>query len=61
MKSKWKLIAAIFQLMIGILGIASFFILRMTEENMIKWIGAFILSIACVGLGIIRIREYKKD
>ena len=62
MKSKWNLVTSIFQLVIGSLGTVAFVILRLSEENMAKWIPALVLSITSVVLGIIGIiKEYKKD
>ena len=59
MKSKWNLIASIFQLVIGMLAIAAFIVLGLGGENMTKWIVTLILSIAFVVLGIIGIVDYK--
>ena len=59
MKSKWNLIASIFQLVIGMLAIAAFIVLDLGGENMTKWIITLILSIAFVVLGIIGIVDYK--
>ena len=50
-------ITAIIQLIIGILGIISFIIITLNDENTIKWIGALILSIAFVFVGFIRLKE----
>ena len=38
MKSKWYLIASIFELIIGIVAVVAFVILGLNDENMIKWI-----------------------
>ena len=59
MKSKWQLFASVFQLIVGVLAIASFVILGFGGENMTKWIVTFILSIAFVVMGIIGIVDYK--
>ena len=61
MKSKWQLVASVFQLVVGILAITSFVILGFGGENIIKWIGTLILSIAFVVLGIIGILDYKSE
>ena len=59
MKSKWKLFASIFQLVIGILAIASFVIIASSGENVTRWIVTLILSIAFVFVGIVGIIDYK--
>lgn len=59
MKSKWKLFASIFQLVIGILAIASFVIIASSGENVTRWIVTLILSIAFVVVGIVGIIDYK--
>ena len=61
MKSKWKLIASIFQLVIGILAIAAFVVAAVNGENMIKWIITLILAIAVAVLGVIGIIDYKSN
>ncbi len=61
MKSKWDLIRAIFQLVVGILAVFSFVVLWLGGEDMTKWIVTLILSVAFVALGIIGIVEYKSD
>lgn len=60
MKSKWKLFASIFQLVIGFLAIASFVIIAFSGENVTRWIVTLILSIAFVVLGIVGIIDYKR-
>lgn len=59
MKSKWNLIAAIFQLVIGLAAVFSFIILAAKGEDMTRWIVTLILSIAFVVLGIIGIIDYQ--
>ena len=59
MKSKWQLFASIFQLIIGIIAIISFFIIASNEENVTKWIITLILSFAFVVLRTIGIIDYK--
>ena len=60
MKSKWKLFASIFQLVIGILAITSFVIIASSGENVTRWIVTLILSIAFVVVGIVGIIDYKR-
>ena len=59
MKSKWSLLSSIFQLVIGLIAVAMFFVLGLSGENMLKWIVTLILSVAYVVLGIIGIVDYK--
>lgn len=61
MKSKWNLIASIFQLIVGIIAIVAFMVIGISGEIMIKWIGTFVLSVAFVVLGIIGIVNYKSN
>lgn len=59
MKSKWRLFVSVFQLIVGVLAIASFVILAFDGENMSRWIVTLTLSIAFVVMGIIGIIDYK--
>ena len=61
MKSKWYLISSIVQMVIGILAIASFVVLSVSGENMIKWIPTLLLAIVFVIIGAIGIIDYKKQ
>lgn len=61
MKSKWNLISAIVQLVIGILAIVTFVVLSVSGENMTKWIITLLLAIAFVIIGAIGIIDYKKQ
>ncbi|MBQ8780434.1 MAG: hypothetical protein IJZ72_01980 [Oscillospiraceae bacterium] len=59
MKNKLSFIAAVFQLVIGILAIAAFVVVAVSGEDMTKWIITLILAIAFVILGIIGIADSK--
>ena len=62
MKSKWRLFASIFQLVVGVMAILAFAILIANgEENMIKWTVTLILAIAFVVLGIVGIIDYRSN
>ena len=61
MKTKFNLIASIFQLVIGILAILSFVVLGINGEDMTRWIVTLILSVGFVVLGIIGILDYKSN
>ncbi len=61
MKSKFNLIASIFQLVVGVAAVLAFVVLGASGENMSKWIVTLILSIAFVVLGIIGIIGYKSN
>lgn len=52
---KFVLITAIFQIIFGILGIAATIILIISGENMIKWIGAILVSILLIIGGILNL------
>ena len=59
MKSKWQLFVSVFQLIVGVLAIASFVILVFDGENMSRWIVTLTLSIVFVVMGIVGIIDYK--
>ena len=61
MKSKWQLFSSIFQLVVGVAAILSFAILGLDGEDMAKWIGTLLLSVAFVVLGIIGIVDYRSS
>ena len=61
MKSKWQLFSSIFQLIVGLATITPFLILGFSGENMAKWTGTLILSIAFVVFGVIGIIDYKSN
>lgn len=58
MKTKWNLISAIVQLVVGIAAIVSFFIIWRSGEDMTRWIVTLLLSIAFVVLGVIGVIDY---
>ncbi|MEE1280571.1 MAG: hypothetical protein UHH95_07085 [Oscillospiraceae bacterium] len=60
MKSKWKLIASIFQLIIGLLAIAAFIILAVNGEDLRRWIVTAILALCFIVFGVIGIIDYLK-
>ncbi len=59
MKTKWNLISAIVQLVVGIAAIVSFFVIWRSGEDMTRWIVTLLLSIAFVALGVIGIMDYR--
>jgi len=62
MRTPFKLIASIVQLVVGLAAVAAFFILRSAGEDMGRWTVAFVLAIAFVIMGIGGLVEYfKKD
>ena len=61
MKSKWNLIASVFQLIVGLLAIAAFIILAVNGEDLRRWIVTTILALFYVVLGIIGIIDYIKS
>ncbi len=60
MKSKWHLIASIFQLVIGVMAVVAFVVVGSNGENMTKWVVTLILSIGFIVLGVFGIIDYKK-
>ena len=61
MRSKWQLVSSIFQIVVGVLAIASFIIIGLNGENLTRWIVTLILAVAFVILGIIGIVDYKSN
>lgn len=61
MKSKFRLIASIFQLVVGILAVLAFVVVGLSGEDMTKWIITLILAVAYVVLGVIGIVDYLKS
>ena len=60
MKTKWKLIASIFQLLIGLSAVVAFIVLCCGGEVMTRWIITMILGIAFAVMGVIEILDDKK-
>lgn len=61
MKNKWTLISSIIQILIGSFAIISFIIIIGNVENYTNYVGACILAIGFIVLGIIGIIDYKSD
>ena len=61
MNNKFNLFTSICQVLIGVLGIISFFLVVINDLISVKWIITFILAIALFVIGIIRICDYKKN
>ena len=61
MRSKWQLVSSIFQIVVGVLAIASFIIIGLNGENLTRWIVTLILAVAFVILGIIGVVDYKSN
>lgn len=57
---KWKLAASVFQLVIGVLGVAAFIVLAVNNESMTRWIVTLVLAIAFAVLGVIGIVDSRK-
>ena len=60
MKTKWKLIASIFQLLIGLSAVVAFIVLWCGGAVMTRWIITMILGIAFAVMGVIGILDDKK-
>ena len=61
MKSKWNLLASIFQVIIGLLAVIAFFVIMNNGEDMTKWIITLLLSIGYIIIGILGIIGYVKS
>ncbi len=61
MKNKWKLIASIFQIVVGLAAIFAFIVLGFAGQSMLKWIGTLFLAIGFVFLGVFGILEYRAN
>lgn len=63
MNMKWELISPIIQIIIGLMSIVSFIVLIINGkvENLVDMLGALLLSIGFVVLGIIGIIDYKSQ
>lgn len=57
---KWKLAASVFQLVIGVLGVAAFIVLAVNNESMTRWIVTLVLAIAFAVMGVIGIVDSRK-
>lgn len=59
---KLHLAASIFELIVGVLAVVSFaLIVGSTAESAVKWIGALILAVVFIIMGIAGIIAYCKD
>lgn len=58
MRTAWKLIASIVQLVVGIAAIISYIIIAISGEPMLKWTVTLILAIGFVIVGIIGIVDW---
>lgn len=60
MKKGVKLAVAIFEIVIGLLAVASFIVIAAGGENMLKWILTLILAVSYVVIGIMQIIDIAK-
>ena len=58
---KWSLVAAIFQMCVGIAAVAAYIVLAVNGELLGKWTVTLLLAIAFVVLGIKGIVDWKKN
>ena len=58
MRTAWKLIASIVQLIVGIAAIISYIVIAISGEAMLKWTVTLILAIGLVIVGIIGIVDW---
>lgn len=60
-KSIWFWIISIAQLVIGVLGVASFLILATSGENMRKWIPALLFAISQIVIAVLDIAQSRSE
>ena len=58
---KWRLLASIFQLCIGVAAVAAYIVIAFHDELLGKWTVTLVLAIAFIGLGIIGIADWVKE
>ena len=58
MKGKWNLIASIFELVIGIMGVVAFFAIGLGGEEMEPWLITVVVAAAIAMLGIFGLIEH---
>ena len=61
MRSKWYLIGAVFDIIVGVAGVLAFVILCVSGDSVTKWIPALIVAILLLGIGIYDIKQYITD
>lgn len=60
MKNRYTVFAGVFQIIIGLAAVISFFILLSGEEKMLKWIPTLLVSVGFIVIGITDLANYKK-
>ena len=60
MMRKWELAGSVFELVIGVLGVAAFIVLAINNESMTRWIVTLVLAIAFAVMGVIGIVDSRK-
>ena len=58
MRTAWNLIASIVQLVVGVAAIASYIVLAVNGEAMLKWMVTLILAIGFAVIGVIGIVDW---
>jgi uncharacterized membrane protein HdeD (DUF308 family) len=61
MKSKWWLVGAIFQILVGLTAIFFYVYLGLNGENMVRWTITLLLAMWFVFKGVYDILLYKKQ
>ena len=61
MNTKWKLISAIGQIVVGLAAIAAFIVIAANGEQIGKWIVTLILAVGYVIVGLIGLADYRSQ
>ncbi len=59
MKSIWRLIASIFQLVVGVSAVAAFAAVAIGGEDMTRWIITLVLALGYIVMGVAGIIEWR--
>ena len=58
---KWRLLASVFQLCIGVAAVASYAVIAFNDEPLGKWSVTLVLAIAYVIFGVMGIVDWAKE
>lgn len=59
-RNGWFLFFSILQLLLGAVGVATFVVLTVGGEGMVKWLPALVVSVIFAAAGVKGIRDYRK-
>lgn len=58
---KWNLVASVFQLCVGIAGVAAYIVIAIDGEPIGKWTVTLLLAVAFIVLGVIGLANRSKE